>query len=204
MSRANESWHSLSSTCHLSPIIGHESLQTFEGSQHHKMTPSWKHTHWRLLGNPFIFFNCVRTCLCVPAFVCALCMCVPVQISAPPLQLTGRWMSAVTPAWICSCQMRWGHGESTKTLINLNHCPAFCCSPPVASNIYLVSVDAGKSADVHRNQGWPKLRPGLYTCTRQWQIQEQFEDWPPHSPQLSPFSLPNHWCDHHHLADRQR
>lgn len=44
MSRANESRRSLSSTCHLSPIMGHESSQTFEGSQHHKMTPSWKDT----------------------------------------------------------------------------------------------------------------------------------------------------------------
>lgn len=104
----------------------------------------------------FIFFNCARMCL----YVCS-CICVCVQSARvslynpptpPPLQLTGRWMLAVTPAWICSCQMRWGHGESTKTLINLQHCPAFCWFLPVVSNIYLDTVDSGKSAHVHRKQ----------------------------------------------------
>lgn len=93
---------------------------------------------------------CLNVCACI--YVCALCMCVPVQTQPPPLQLTGRWMLAVTPAWICSCQMWWGHRESTKTLINLKHCPAFCWSLPVVSNIYLVTADTGKSAYAHRKQ----------------------------------------------------
>lgn len=121
-------------------------------------------TKWLLPGKTHIeacretllfFFYCVRMCLnvCACIYVCGLCMCVPVQTQPPPLQLTGRWMLAVTPAWICSCQMRWGHGESTKTLINLNHCPAFCWSLPVVSNIYLVAAaDTGKSAYAHRKQ----------------------------------------------------
>lgn len=112
----------------------------------------------RPAGKPFYFFLIVPVCacMCAPAFVCvcAECKSVPVQRppTPPPLQLTGRWMLAVTPAWICSCQMRWGHGESTKTLINLQHCPAFCWSLPVVSNIYLDTVDSGKSAHVHRKQ----------------------------------------------------
>lgn len=99
-------------------------------------------------------FNCVHMCLnaCACVYLCALCMCPCTNTAPPPLKLTGRWMLAVKPAWICSCQMQWGHEESTKTLINLNHCPAFCWSLPVVSNIYLVAADTGKSAYAHRNQ----------------------------------------------------
>lgn len=122
------------------------------------LLPGKKHAEacWETL---LFFFNCARMCLNVCSCiyvcmcVCAQCKSLPVQPPAPPpLQLTGRWMLAVTPAWICSCQMRWGHGESTKTLINLQHCPAFCWSLPVVSNIYLDTVDSGKSAHVHRKQ----------------------------------------------------
>lgn len=161
MAGANESGHSRSPTCHLSPIIGHESLQTFEGSQHHKTTPSWKDTHWSLPERGFFFpffylrvWICVRIlaafaalcaclCVCVSASLPAKCVentscrvccvspwCVFVHVyfctNAPALlQLTSRWMLAVTPAWLCSCQMRRGHRESAQTLINLNHCPTF-------------------------------------------------------------------------------
>lgn len=135
MSRANEP------TCHLSPVIGHESSQTFEGSQHLKMTPAWKHTHTRACRESLLFFlNCApMQPECGPALRVCVCRHTP-----PPLifQLTGRWMLAVTPALVCSCQTRWGHGESTTALINLNHRPAFCRTLPVASNIYLVAPDA--------------------------------------------------------------
>lgn len=36
-----------------------------------------------------------------------------------PVPPTGRWMLAVTPACLCSCQMRRGREESAQKLINL-------------------------------------------------------------------------------------
>lgn len=35
-------------SCHLSPLMGHESLQTFGGCHHHKVTLSWKHAQARV------------------------------------------------------------------------------------------------------------------------------------------------------------
>ncbi len=67
--------------------------------------------------------TCLRVCLWMCVFVC-VCVC-PCTNAPSLLQLTSRWMLAVTPAWLCSCQMRWGHRESAQTLINLNHCPTF-------------------------------------------------------------------------------
>lgn len=81
MAGANESGHSRSPTCHLSPIIGHESLQTFEGSQHHKTTPSWKDTLKLARKGVFFFFSfflvCLFFCVCVSEYVCAYSPCLP-------------------------------------------------------------------------------------------------------------------------------
>lgn len=109
-------------------------------------------THAEPCQETLLFFLIVPTHACLCLCVCTVHACPYTNTPPPPLQLTGRWMLAVTPAWICSCQMWRGHGESTKTLINLKHCPASCWSLPVVSNIYLVTVDTGKSAHVHRNQ----------------------------------------------------
>lgn len=62
--------------------------------------------------------TCASLLCKIQAVEVLLCVCTPAL-----LQLTVRWMLAVTPVWLCSCQMRWGHRESTQTLINLNHCP---------------------------------------------------------------------------------
>lgn len=44
MSGANQLGCAVGTTCHLSPVIRHESSQTFEETQHCKTTPSWKDT----------------------------------------------------------------------------------------------------------------------------------------------------------------
>lgn len=87
MTRANESRHITGTTCHLSPIIRHESSQTFEGSQHRKTTPSWKDTQ-KACQEGFLFFlisewvcvcvcldECVHTCLTYQ-LVCVMATCV--------------------------------------------------------------------------------------------------------------------------------
>lgn len=93
--------------------------------------------------------------------------------------------------------MRWGHEESTKTLINLNHCPAFCWSLPVVSNIYLAAADAGKSAYAHTKQ---VAKPtGL--CCRPALGSDKYrillETVPLTVVQLS-FTLTGHGYGHHH------
>lgn len=76
MSGANESGHSFSTTCHLSPVTRHESTQTFEGSQHLKTTPSWKDSQWSLPGSLFfflfLFFLSQCQCVCAWMSVCIL------------------------------------------------------------------------------------------------------------------------------------
>lgn len=148
---------------------------------------------------------CLNVCACL--FVCTVHVCPWTNTAPPPLMLTGRWMLAVTPAWICSCQMRWGHEESTKTLINLNHCPALCWSLPVASNIYLVAADTGKSAYAHRKQ---VAKPtGL--CCRPARGSDKYRvllETLPHSVVQLSFTLTDRGYGHHqhhyhyHSADR--
>lgn len=80
MSRAKESECNVDPTCHLSPVIRHESLQTIEGSQHRKMTSAWKDTQRGLPGKLFIYlflwFLCnffpprVSMCGCAWVYVC--------------------------------------------------------------------------------------------------------------------------------------
>lgn len=99
----------------------------------------------------------VCTCLhYVPASERA-CVCVCPWTNAPSLlQLTSRWMLAVTPAWLCSCQMRRGHRDSAQTLINLNHCPTFFRRRqqlPISTQLLQMQTKMLTYAEA----GWPNL-----------------------------------------------
>lgn len=158
-----------------------------------------KGAHRSLPGKPSRFICLIVSWMCAPAFTCVhrARACVPLQTQPPPhplLQLTGRWMLAVTPAWICSCQMRWGHGESTKTLINLNHCPAFCWALPVVSNIYLVAADTGKSACAHKKQVAKPIGPSCRLALGSPKYRILLQPAPPHTVSLS---LTDHGDGHH-------
>lgn len=158
-------------------------------------------THIEACRETLLFFLIVSVCawMCAPAFMCVDCACVSLYKHSPPINswlVDGCWLSHL-PEFV-PCQMRWGHGESTKTLINLNYCPAFCWSLPVVSNIYLVAAaDTGKSAYAHRKQ---VAKPtGL--CCRPARGSDKYRIFlktvPPTVVQLS-FTLIDHGHGHHH------
>lgn len=87
MSGANESGHADAATCHLSPVIRHESWRTFEGSQRCKAPSSWKDSQRGLPGKLLIYlFLFFSLDLCVPLHVCVN------ECKKPFFTVCDRWM----------------------------------------------------------------------------------------------------------------
>lgn len=100
-------------TCHLSPLMEHESSQTFGGCHHRKVTLSWKHTHThthtdacaptlKIARKPF--FPNISECMCVNACVGCPCVCACVRAHPRSQNMQGAGAAACRFA-ACSCAL---------------------------------------------------------------------------------------------------